>query len=385
MKFKHLTLLLLTLSLTACSAFGQSTPAALPTVVLDSGAPAPQNGAPAFSGGVVASGVVAPAQQARLTFALGGMLDSVDVAVGDPVKAGQVLAQLQGQESLQAAVSAAQFELEQAKQAVADLSEQAETGRIQAMQQIVTYEKTVKDAQYTLDNFTVPAGQASLDPVEALTLMKQRLDEARAAYEPYRNKSSNDSTREDLKDALDQAQSDYNAAVRRLQYTYDLEVAQTQLARAQQDYATYSQGPDPDKLRLAQARQANAETQLAAAQAALTRLALKAPFNGVVASLDLHPGEWALPGQPVLVLADLFNLRVETTDLSERDIPKVSIGQTVSVYIKALNQTINGRVLQISPLAATLGGDVVYKVTVELDSPPDGLRAGMSAEVTFGE
>jgi hypothetical protein len=38
----------------------------------------------------------------------------------------------------------------------------------------------------------------------------------------------------------------------------------------------------------------------------------------------------------------------------------------------------------ISPLADTLGGDVVYKVTIELDSLPEGLRAGMSAEVQFG-
>jgi hypothetical protein len=38
----------------------------------------------------------------------------------------------------------------------------------------------------------------------------------------------------------------------------------------------------------------------------------------------------------------------------------------------------------IAPLADTLGGDVVYKITIDLDAPPAGLRAGMSVEVQFG-
>jgi hypothetical protein len=35
-------------------------------------------------------------------------------------------------------------------------------------------------------------------------------------------------------------------------------------------------------------------------------------------------------------------------------------------------------------VADTLGGDVVYKTTIEIDSPPDGLRAGMSVDVQYG-
>jgi hypothetical protein len=51
-----------------------------------------------------------------------------------------------------------------------------------------------------------------------------------------------------------------------------------------------------------------------------------------------------------------------------------------------LNENVTGKVLLISPVSNTLGGDVVYKTTIELDQPfPAGLRAGMSAEVQFGE
>ena len=383
MKIKILFSLLLLFVLAGCSVFSQVAPTALPTVVLDSGSasPAPSQ---APGGGVTASGTVEPAQKAQLASTLSGNVESVSVAVGDAVQAGQALAQLEGEESLQAAVSTARYELVQAQQALADLTTAAETARLQAMQDVVTYQQAVKDAQYALDNFTIPSNQATLDAVAAIGKMKQLLDQARLTFEPYKNKPSGDQTRKDLKEALDEAQSDYNTAVRRLQYEYDLEVAQAQLDKARHDYDVLSAGPDPDKLRLAEARRTNAENQLAAAQATLDQLTISAPFSGVVSQVNFHSGEWVVAGQPILTLADVAHLRVETSDLSERDVPRVSLGQPVTVFVKALNQNLSGQVSLIAPLADRLGGDVVYKITIELDTQPAELRAGMSVEVQFG-
>jgi multidrug efflux pump subunit AcrA (membrane-fusion protein) len=376
-------ILLLAVLLAGCSALSPSTPQALPTVVLDSGGASPQPASPGAAGGVTASGVVAPAQTAELVFTIAGKVEAVNAAVGETVKAGQPLAQLVGQEDLAAAISQAEFEQVQAQQALEDLKTEAEIARVQAMQNIITYEKAVRDAQYALDNFTVPVNQAGLDTVEALNQMKQRLDAARQAFEPYKYRPSSDPIREDRIDALNEAQADYNAAVRRLQYEYDVQVAQAQLDKALADYATWQAGPDPAKVRLAEARLSNAQAQLAAAQAALNRLTLSAPFDGTLARLDVHPGEWVIPGQVVLALADLGNLQVETTDLSERDIPQVEVGQPVTVFIEALGQSVPGRVRDIAPLADSLGGDVVFQTTIELDEIPAGLRAGMSVEVQF--
>lgn len=381
---KFVFVFLLVFSLTACNTFIPATLTALPTVVLGD-APKPGVGSPGGAsalGSIVASGVVAPAQQAHLAFALSGVSE-VLAAQGDRVEAEQPLLRLQGQESLEAAISAAEFELAQSEQALKDLTTAAETARVQAMQEIVTYAQAVKDAQYILDNFTIPSNQVGMDAVAALKLMQERLDAARAAFEPYKNRPSGDPTRRDLRDALDEAQSDYNAAVKRLQYEYNLSVAKTQRQQAQRDYDMYSAGPDPDKVRLAEARRANAQKQLAAAQAALERLTLKAPFAGTIAVLNVHSGEWVVAGQPLLSLADLEHLRIETTDLSERDVPQVQIGQAVTVFVKALGQEVAGRVAAIAPLADTLGGDVVYKITIDLDTIPEGLRAGMSVEVRF--
>jgi HlyD family secretion protein len=375
---------MLLIALFALSGCGTPTPAALPTVVLDSGNAASQAESQVSAGGVTASGVVVPAQEARIAFTTSGKVESLQVVVGDTVTVGQALVQLEGKEDLQAAVSNAKFELAQAQQALDDLTNQAETSRIQAMKDIITYEQAVRDAQYAQDNFTVPSNQSNLDTVEALQVMKQRLDKARAAFEPYKFKSSTDSTRKDLKKVLDEAQADYNVAVKRLQYEYDLEVAEAQLAKAQQDYEISKQGPDPDKLRVAQARLDNAQTELSAAQAALDHLTLAAPFAGTVSQVNVQSGEWVLAGQAILVIADLGHLQIETTDLSERDVPQVSVGQPVSVLVKALNQQVSGRVSEIAPLADSLGGDVVYKTTIELDGQLPGIRAGMSVDVQFG-
>jgi HlyD family secretion protein len=102
-----------------------------------------------------------------------------------------------------------------------------------------------------------------------------------------------------------------------------------------------------------------------------------------VVSISVQSGEYIQPGQVVITLASLDRLRVETTDLSERDLPNIKIGQTASVFVDALNQQLSGKVIAIAPLANTVGGDVVYKVTVELDKQPEGLRWGMSAEVNI--
>jgi multidrug efflux pump subunit AcrA (membrane-fusion protein) len=384
MKFKVLALLFVLL-LSGCSVISPAAPTPLPTVVLGEQNPAlsasGSNRPAASSGSVTASGNVVPSQEAKLAFMLSGSLKTLEVAEGDPVQAGQELARLQGQEDLDSAVSAAQLELEQIAQSLKDLNTQAATSRVKAMQDITTYEQAVRDAQYALDNFTVPLDQAGLDAVEGLKQSKLRLDAARTAFEPYKYLPSGDKTRKDQKELLDQAQADYNAAVRRLQYEYDLEVAQNQLDKAQQDYEMYKAGPDPDQVRLLEARRANAQTKLAAAQADIAHLILTSPFSGTVSQVDFNPGEWVVAGQPVLTLADVHNLRVETSDLSERDIPRVTVGAPVTVFVKALNQQIQGRVSKISPLADTLGGDVVYKVTVELIDPPPGLRAGMSVDV----
>jgi len=108
---------------------------------------------------------------------------------------------------------------------------------------------------------------------------------------------------------------------------------------------------------------------------------LTTPISGTVIKVDVAPGETVNPGQVIIVIADLSHMRIETTDLSERDIPAVQIGQSASVFIDALNKSFEGKVVDIDRQSETVGGDVTYRVTIELEQQPAGLRWGMSAEV----
>ena len=117
------------------------------------------------------------------------------------------------------------------------------------------------------------------------------------------------------------------------------------------------------------------------AKANLASGTLTAPFNGTVASVDIIPGGLVQSGQVVLTLASLNDLQIETTDLSERDISRVKIGQSVNVYVEALDVTVPGKVILISPVSKTVGGDVVFPVTIKLDEQPKGLLWGMTTEV----
>ena len=119
------------------------------------------------------------------------------------------------------------------------------------------------------------------------------------------------------------------------------------------------------------------------ATAQLAQATLVAPFDGTIASVDIHPAEYANAGQVIIRMGDLSHMQIETTDLSEKNLPSLKIGSQVNVFIQALNKEFKGKIVDIARISQTVGGDVVYKVTIELDEQPEGLRWGMSTDVTI--
>lgn len=119
------------------------------------------------------------------------------------------------------------------------------------------------------------------------------------------------------------------------------------------------------------------------AKAQLAQATLTAPFDGTIASVDISPAEFVNPGQVVIIMGDLSHFQIETTDLSEKDVPGIKVGQAAKVFIEALSQDFSGKVIDIARISETVGGDVVFKVTIELDDQPEGLRWGMSADVAI--
>jgi multidrug resistance efflux pump len=159
------------------------------------------------------------------------------------------------------------------------------------------------------------------------------------------------------------------------------EVAQRRLEYLRAWENPYLDGPSQEQIAQAYAHLEQAKLSAVQIEQQIADSEVRAPYNGTVSTVHVRAGEFLAPGQPLLVLGDLAALRAETTDLSERDVDKVTVGQGARVYVEALGTEIVGRVEGIAPEATTVGGDVVYQVTVQLDEQLPGLRWGMSADV----
>jgi RND family efflux transporter MFP subunit len=165
-----------------------------------------------------------------------------------------------------------------------------------------------------------------------------------------------------------------------LQAKVDEAQANVKAAETQVRYLTRVQTYVED-LDAAQAEIDRTQALLDSAKATLEQATLVTPMSGTVVSVDTAPGETATPGQIVIIVADLTRMQVETTDLSERDVPQVKVGQSVNIYVEALNKNFDGTVVEVARQSSTIGGDVVYKVTIELAEQVPEMRWGMTAEV----
>jgi HlyD family secretion protein len=444
MQTKKRILILLAISLTlilgACDQLpGSSDTSEQATIAPD--APEPVEFVPLVS----ATGKVVPEQEALLSVNTGGVVEDVFVTKGNSVNQGQVLVQLEGTEQQLAAISGAELELANAQFALQQLYKDTDLLAAQALQSAENAERTledlnnrelqealarqaVADAQKAVDttgrsarNLQVPATQADIDAQRAQVIIaRDALEKAQEDFEPYAGKPEDNLTRANFQAKLSAAQQVYDAAERRLnalegtgsevdinvaeadyltaqasliQAERDLErvlegpdagqiaLLEAQIEKGYRDYEIYSAGPDPDDVALAEARIANAETQLTAAKETLADLELKAPFDGVISAVYINPSEWVAPGSPVLLIADLENLQVETTDLSEIDVARIVEGDTAIITFDALpDLVLEGTVVSIAPKAAE-GSGVNFPVILELSEIPPALRWGMTAFV----
>ncbi|MGD0706930.1 MAG: HlyD family efflux transporter periplasmic adaptor subunit [Anaerolineaceae bacterium] len=386
MKSKLLAILLLGCLLAACSA-AAGTPTPLPTVILKNNNPTAVATNGGSGGSVTASGVVVPDQEAHLAFLAGGNVKAVDVAVGDVVKAGQVLVQLDD--------SAQQVQFEQAAQAVANLTSPAALAI--AQQTVAQDQQDLYNAQISLNNLIYLHNNtdAIANSQANLVLAQDALNQAQNAYdgvggdpETNVNKANAYQVLYKAKVAFNNAQANYNAWTGKSnQWQIDLKTATVSLetAKLAEDQAWVAALKDGNGSNVATGTGNTALLQaqfaLQTAQYNLNATKLVAPFAGGIAAVNASVGSYVSPGMVMVVISNTSQLHIETTDLSERDVPKVAVGQLATVTVKALNQDITGRVSAISPLADTLGGDQVYKVTIDLDKLPPGLLAGMSVVV----
>ncbi|NIS79098.1 MAG: HlyD family efflux transporter periplasmic adaptor subunit [Anaerolineales bacterium] len=346
---------------------------------------------------VSATGVVVPRKWAMLSLPIAGIVEETLVSEGDWVEEGQELIRLKGREQVEANLAAARLEQIGAQQALDILIEEADMVSAQTGMLLAQSRDALEDAIY---NHSVRqegnrASQATLDAASAnLVLAENEVDRAEAAFERVENRSKDSPARALALSQLAAAQSKRDSILRNLNwYTghpteveqglLDAEVAlaEAQVQQAEMDWERVKDGPDSRALELAKARLANAEALVAAAEAALEQLIVTAPFSGFITELHVRANEWVAPGQPVLLLAQLQDLRIETTDLNEIDVTQVNVGDKAIITFDALPDVVTTGTVNSIGLKAAEGSGVNYPVVIELDALPEEIRWGMTAFV----
>ena len=294
-----------------------------------------------LAGSISSSGHLAPEEDVTLSMAASGIAKSVNVKVGDQVKAGDVLVQLDDTDA-QLALQKAQLAMGQAKNNVASAQ----------------YDLNSKTG-WTPNSNSVAGAEANLSNAEAAVKAAQS-DYDKVAWLPGVS-----STQQSMN--LAQATNNYNKAVSDMNYILtnrpDITPAQSTLENAKLS-------------------QSMAEVDLGTAQNALSKLTLKAPFDGTVTAVNVHPGE--MVSGPVVEMVTMNALEV-VLDIDEVDIGAVAVSQPATITFDAYpGVQVQGHVKSIYPKSeATTSNDIVqYEVHVSVDKAEIKLLVGMSASAT---
>jgi len=336
-----------------------------------------------------ATGTVRSNQSSLLIWQTTGIVDEVNVTLGQTVEAGDLLAAIK-QSSLPQNIILAQADLVNAQKALDDLVESYEGITIVlAEKEIADLRDRVEQLTDRLDDINYTGEQADIDEASSeLQRAYRDLVEAEKKRDSFSNKNSYAYLVAEQE--YRQAYSEYASKLSTYNYLTgqsvdelekgiaeaDLAVAQQQLADAEEELARLKAGPEPEEI-------AAAEARIAAAQAALELAWIDSPFAGVITQVSVKAGDQASIGAVAFRVDDFSHLLVDV-DVSEVDINRVSVGQRVILAFDAiLAAEYEGEVMEVSPVGNLVQGVVNFKVTIELLDADENVKPGMTAAVNI--
>lgn len=124
-----------------------------------------------------------------------------------------------------------------------------------------------------------------------------------------------------------------------------------------------------------------ATARLNAVEARLEDRTLRAPFAGVVSSIEMVTGEVS-PTDAITIVADT---RYElTVRIPEIDITTISLGQPAEIIFDAKpEEVITAKIDFISKTATEIDGVAYFEAKIHFDTPPSWFRSGLSADVNI--
>jgi len=390
-----IVLIVLTMALVSCQPKDKSSQ---PTLTTN---PSGEKTLEVTSSRLIFEGEAVPVENVTLSFPIAGVIDEVFVNEGETVKIGDLIARLKGVEKQKAAIAAAQSERTAAQQALDDLNENANVIRSQAQLKLAQAKKDLDKAAENRNykNYK-KADQWLIDQSQAdYILALNDFNNAKMVWERWQDKDETDPNRAFALQNFAAARKKIEQAEARFNYLKgspeevdvqisegELVVAKANYEKALKDWEMVKNGPNPKDLVLAQERLDNANAQLEAAQAGLKDLDLKATISGTVVSSNLKPGQISTVGSTSVILADLSQFNVESNDLTELDISRISEGQEVTVTFDGVpGLEIPGTVKRIKPLGEDNQGDITYTVIISLEKQDPRIKWRMTASIKLAQ
>lgn len=165
--------------------------------------------------------------------------------------------------------------------------------------------------------------------------------------------------------------------------------AQGKVQEAQQRYDLQKNGSRREDIDQARAKLDLAQKALVQAQTQLGYATLLAPQNGVILSKNVEPGEYVVPGTPIVSIGDLGEVYLRAY-VDERDLGRVKVGQKANITSDTYpGKAYPGRVTFISPEAEFTPKTVqtqkervklVYRIKITVPNPNMDLKPGMPAD-----
>ncbi|MBI5564413.1 MAG: efflux RND transporter periplasmic adaptor subunit [Chloroflexi bacterium] len=334
---------------------------------------------------VESSGSSSPLTGVNVGFGTAGTVSKVNVSVGDAVKAGDVLAQL----------DTSDLELQIAQQTQSFLSQQAAYSMT-----IQPDPNAVKSAQLALNNasaaYKLAQQKYTVNSTDQVSLSCNNLDSARQAYDDAVTAYNNYLTDwrvivygtyevSPQRAQLDRATASYDQALTNCNLAKSnindsgLKSAWSQVQQARHSLDELI-GPSERTLATAKAQLDQAQLSLDQARRQLDKAQIVAPVDGVVTAVNVVAGG---PGSAATTigLADVRQYHVNVL-VDETEISQIKVGQKAEVTFDALpDLTVTGKVTRINPAGTVSQGVVNYGVQVDLDPAKAALRIDMTANV----
>jgi HlyD family secretion protein len=315
---------------------------------------------------VSASGEVRPVALYNLTAEVPGRVTDIFVKEGDLVRKGQPLVKVDPTQQLTSQQSA------EANYRAAEQDARATETQVLSARNLVTQNKA-----------QLIAAETDLNRLKAqLDLQKVQLQRTTELLEAGVVSRAE----------FDTAQANYEVA----KAAYDAQLVQIERLRQVVKDAEIAVQRAEESSKSAWQRVKASQAQLTNAQYFLDQTIRKSPIDGVVSSLPVRVGEFAVANfntTPLMTIADMSEINVEV-QVDETDIANVRIGQPAKVKVDSLGDTeIPGQVAEVGQSAVTRSGQTIaanttsqeaknFKVKIRLEpSEKDRarLRPGMSA------